>query len=107
MSRKIKSNSLYLNNSYTILLKKKKYNYAGAPWKTQKRIRSLLDFWFRNDLMGVPGDEDGGGMTSFVEFSYMGFYPVTPGMPVYNIGSPQFDDVKIDLGNGKFFEIQA
>jgi len=83
------------------------YNYAGQPWKTQKRIRTLLEQWFRNDLMGVPGDEDGGGMTSFVVFSYMGFYPVTPGMPVYNIGSPQFDKVKMDLGNGKFFEVEA
>lgn len=83
------------------------YNYVGQPWKTQKRIRSLLHEWFRNDLMGVPGDEDGGGMTSFVVFSYMGFYPVTPGMPVYNIGSPVFDDVRIDLGNGKFFEVEA
>lgn len=83
------------------------YNYAGQPWKTQKRIRTLLHQWFRNDLMGVPGDEDGGGMTSFVVFSYMGFYPVTPGMPVYNIGSPIFDQVKIDLGNGKFFEVEA
>jgi len=83
------------------------YNYAGEPWKTQKRIRKLLHEWFRNDLMGVPGDEDGGGMTSFVVFSYMGFYPVTPGMPVYNIGSPVFDDVKVDLGNGKFFEVKA
>ena len=83
------------------------YNYAGQPWKTQKRIRTLLDQWFRNDLMGVPGDEDGGGMTSFVVFSYMGFYPVTPGMPLYNIGSPKFDKVKMNLGNGKFFEIQA
>jgi len=83
------------------------YNYAGQPWKTQKRIRSLLNEWFRNDLMGVPGDEDGGGMTSFVVFSYMGFYPVTPGMPVYNIGSPIFDKVRIDLGNGKFFEVEA
>jgi len=83
------------------------YNYAGQPWKTQKRIRAILDQWFRNDLMGVPGDEDGGGMTSFVVFSDMGFYPVTPGMPVYNIGSPQFEDVKIHLGNGKTFEIIA
>jgi len=83
------------------------YNYAGQPWKTQKRIRILLHEWFRNDLMGVPGDEDGGGMTAFVVFSYMGFYPVTPGMPVYNIGSPIFDDVKVDLGNGKFFELEA
>ena len=35
------------------------YNYAGQPWKTQKRVRMLLKQWFRNDLMGVPGDEDG------------------------------------------------
>jgi len=83
------------------------YNYAGQPWKTQKRIRGLLNEWFRNDLMGVPGDEDGGGMTSFVVFSYMGFYPVTPGMPAYNIGSPQFDKVQVDLGNGNYFEIEA
>jgi len=83
------------------------YNYAGQPWKTQKRIRALLGEWFRNDLMGVPGDEDGGGMTSFVVFSYMGFYPVTPGMPVYNIGSPIFKNVKIHLENGKIFEIVA
>jgi predicted alpha-1,2-mannosidase len=83
------------------------YNYAGQPWKTQKRIRNLLNQWFRNDLMGVPGDEDGGGMTSFVVFSYMGFYPVTPGMPVYNIGSPMFNQVRMDLGNGKFFEVEA
>lgn len=83
------------------------YNYAGAPWKTQKRIRTLLSQWFRNDLMGIPGDEDGGGLTSFVVFSYMGFYPVTPGMAVYNIGSPLFDRVKIRLDNGKYFEIEA
>lgn len=83
------------------------YNYAGQPWKTQKRIRTLLDQWFRNDLMGVPGDEDGGGMTSFVVFSYMGFYPVTPGLPMYNIGSPVFENVKIHLGKGQIFELHA
>jgi predicted alpha-1,2-mannosidase len=83
------------------------YNYAGEPWKTQKRIRNLLKQWFRNDLMGVPGDEDGGGMSAFVAFSGMGFYPVTPGMPAYNIGSPLFRRVKIDLGGGKYFEIEA
>ena len=83
------------------------YNYAGAPWKTQKRIRTLIHQWFRNDLMGVPGDEDGGGMSSFVVFSQMGFYPVTPGNPEYSIGSPFFDHARIDLGNGKFFEIET
>lgn len=46
-------------------------------------------------------------MTSFVVFSTLGFYPVTPGMPVYNIGSPLFTNAKVTLGNGKVFEIEA
>jgi predicted alpha-1,2-mannosidase len=83
------------------------YNYAGEPWKTQKRIRSLLNEWFRNDLMGVPGDEDGGGMSAFVVFSKMGFYPVTPGSGTYNIGSPVFENTIIHLENGKEFIISA
>lgn len=81
------------------------YNYAGQPWRTQKRIRNLLDQWFRNDLMGVPGDEDGGGMTAFVVFSQLGFYPVTPGLPMYVIGSPTFEKASIKLGEGKTFDI--
>ena len=83
------------------------YNYAGQPWKTQKRVRQVLKTWFRNDVMGVPGDEDGGGMTSFVVFSAMGLYPVTPGMPSYNIGSPIFDTVTISLPNGKTFTVET
>ena len=83
------------------------YNYGGAPWKTQKRIRQCLKTWFRNDVMGIPGDEDGGGLTSFVVFSSMGFYPVTPGLPIYNIGSPLFEDVQVSLPSGKVFRIIA
>ena len=81
------------------------YNYAGQPWMTQKRIHKLIGEWFRNDLMGVPGDEDGGGMSAFVVFSQMGFYPVTPGLASYSIGSPFFQKVSIQLPNGKSFVI--
>ena len=37
----------------------------------------------------------------------MGFYPVTPGLPIYNIGSPVFEEVKIKLNNGKVFTLKA
>jgi putative alpha-1,2-mannosidase len=37
----------------------------------------------------------------------MGFYPVTPGVPVYTLGSPIFDDVSIKLENGKTFRLSA
>jgi predicted alpha-1,2-mannosidase len=83
------------------------YNYAGAPWKTQKRVRQLLDTWFTNSPFGIPGDEDGGGLSAFVVFSSMGFYPVTPGTPAFNIGSPVFTDIHIQLQNNKTFRILA
>jgi predicted alpha-1,2-mannosidase len=83
------------------------YNYVGSPWKTQKKIRLLLDVWFKDNIFGIPGDEDGGGMTAFVVFSMMGFYPVTPGIPVYTIGSPVFEKVTIDLENGNTFTVLA
>jgi predicted alpha-1,2-mannosidase len=83
------------------------YNRVGAPWKTQKRIRMLLDAFFPDTLQGIPGDEDGGGMSAFVVFSMLGFYPVTPGIPTYDIGSPVFDKATIHLKNGKDFVIVA
>lgn len=83
------------------------YNLAGKPWKTQQRVRMLMDTWFRNDLMGIPGDEDGGGLSAFFVFSAMGFYPITPGIPEYQIGSPLFSRIKIHLQNGKTFNVIA
>lgn len=83
------------------------YNYAGAPWRTQRAIRRLLRSWFRSDLMGVPGDEDGGGLSAFVVFSMVGIYPVTPGLPVYNIGSPTFSRATLHLDGGVRFVITA
>src|SRR5882724_7441772 len=83
------------------------YNHLGAPWKTQKRVRMLLDTWFTDTLLGIPGDEDGGGMCAFVVFSMMGFYPTSPGVPAYDIGSPVFTRVSIRLQNGKLAQILA
>ena len=83
------------------------YNRVGAPWKAQERVRMLLESFFTDELQGIPGDEDGGGMSAFVVFSMLGFYPVTPGIPVYDIGSPVFDKATIHLKNGKDFVIVA
>ena len=83
------------------------YNYVGAPWKTQQMIRLLLTTWFPDNVFGIPGDEDGGGMSAFVVFSSIGFYPVTPGIPGYTIGSPVFSRVTITLDNGRRFTVVA
>ena len=83
------------------------YNYLGAPWKTQKRIRQLLEAFYPDQIHGIPGDEDGGGMSAFVVFSMMGFYPVTSGVPIYTLGSGVFDRVEIKLPNGRAFSLVA
>ncbi len=83
------------------------YNHLGAPWKTQKRVRQLLEYMFPDSPNGIPGDEDGGGLSAFVVFSMMGFYPTEAGVPAYEMGSPIFDKVTIRLHNGKTFRIIA
>jgi predicted alpha-1,2-mannosidase len=83
------------------------YNYAGQPWRTQRRVREIMDMWFDDKPMGIPGDEDGGGLCSWYVFSAMGFYPVTPGSGEYTIGSPFFESVRIELPDGKTFAVVA
>jgi predicted alpha-1,2-mannosidase len=83
------------------------YNRLGSSWKTQKRIRMLLESFFTDTVQGIPGDEDGGGLSAFVVFSMLGFYPATPGIPTYDVGSPVFDKATIHLKNGKDFVVLA
>lgn len=83
------------------------YDFSGEPWKTQRRVRQLMDIWYGDGPLGIPGDDDGGAMSSWYVLSAMGFYPVCPGSPVYEIGSPIFSKTTITLGNGKVFTIVA
>ena len=55
----------------------------------------------------MPGDEDGGGMSAFVVFTMMGFFPVTPGTTTYAIGSPFFEKTTLHLPNEKTFTVKA
>ncbi len=83
------------------------YNYCGAPWKTQQRVRFLLDVWFNDTVFGMPGDEDGGALGAWAVFASMGFFQVTPGIPVYALNSPVFSDVAIQLPENRVFKISA
>ncbi len=83
------------------------YDFSGQPWKTQRRVRELMYVWYGDGPLGIPGDDDGGATSSWYVFSAIGFYPVCPGSPVYEIGSPIFEKSTVRLGNGKAFTIQA
>ncbi len=83
------------------------YNYAGQPWKTQMRVRQILDQQYSDRPDGLSGNEDCGQMSAWLVFSAMGFYPVVPGSGQYVIGTPWFEKTTIHLDNGKTFTISA
>lgn len=83
------------------------YNYVGAPWKTQAIVRHIMDTLFTSKPDGICGNDDCGQMSAWYVMSAMGFYQVTPGHPVYAIGSPLFESVTVRLENGKSFVVQA
>jgi len=83
------------------------YNYANQPWKAQEKVRMVMDKLYTATPDGYCGDEDNGQTSAWYVFSALGFYPVTPGVPEYVIGSPLFDKVTMHLQNGNTFTIEA
>jgi predicted alpha-1,2-mannosidase len=77
------------------------YNYALQPWKTQEKVRYVLDNLYGSQEDGYCGDEDNGQTSAWFLFSSMGFYPVAPVTGQYLIGSPLYEKVEISLSNGK------
>jgi predicted alpha-1,2-mannosidase len=83
------------------------YNYAGQPWKTQRRVRQIMDQFYKPTPDGLIGNEDCGQISAWYVLSAAGFYPVTPGSTTYAIGTPLFPEVEFNLENGKTFRIVA
>ncbi len=77
------------------------YNYAGAPWKTQERVASLMDTMYDNQPNGLAGNEDCGQMSAWYIISALGFYPVDPVSGNYVFGTPLFDRAAVHMGEGK------
>ena len=83
------------------------YNYAKQPWKTQHKVRDVMEKLYSATPDGYCGDEDNGQTSAWYIFSALGFYPVTPGVPEYVFGSPLFKKATINLQNGNKFTIYA
>ncbi|NMH87140.1 glycoside hydrolase family 92 protein [Flavivirga sp. Y03] len=83
------------------------YNYAKQPWKTQTKVRDIMNKLYLPTPDGYCGDEDNGQTSAWYVFSALGFYPVAPATNQYIIGSPLFDVVKLHLQNGNTFTISA
>ena len=83
------------------------YNYSGEPWKTQYRVREIMNKLYTATPDGYCGDEDNGQTSAWYVFSALGFYPVCPGTDEYILGTPLFKSAKLHLENGKTITIKA
>lgn len=83
------------------------YNWTNQPWKSQEIIRKTLAMQYKSTPDGLGGNDDCGQMSAWYIFSSLGFYPVAPGNNEYAIGSPTIQYAKINLENGKTFEIKT
>ncbi len=74
------------------------FNYCGEPWKTQELVRKHTSVEnFRNQPVGINGNDDCGQMSAWYIFGVMGLYPVVPASGVYCIGAPQFPAITMKL----------
>jgi predicted alpha-1,2-mannosidase len=83
------------------------YNWTNQPYKTQERVRMILEKMYGNKEDGLCGNDDAGQMSAWYVFSSLGFYPVTPGSENYALGSPLVEEAIISLENGKIITIRA
>lgn len=83
------------------------YNWTSQPWKTQYWVREIMDKKYVNRIDGLCGNDDCGQMSAWYIFTAMGFYPVCPGSEELVLGAPYLPYLKLNLENGKSFEIKA
>ena len=78
------------------------FNWAGKPWLTQKWSRSIIDRYYGcGTANAYLGDEDQGQMSAWFVMAALGLFQTDGGCrtdPIYEIASPLFEKVEIDLG---------
>jgi predicted alpha-1,2-mannosidase len=77
------------------------YAYSGSHWKTQARVRMLLEAMYRAAPDGLAGNEDCGQMSAWYVLGALGLYAVDPISANWVFGSPLVDRAEVDVGGGR------
>jgi predicted alpha-1,2-mannosidase len=83
------------------------YNFTNSPWKTQERVRMIMNEMYGAGEDGLCGNDDAGQMSAWYIFSALGFYPLCPGSERYELGSPAIIKARIALPNKKILKIRT
>lgn len=87
------------------------FNEIGLPEQTQKWTRLICEAAYGTDAFGLCGNEDVGQMSAWYVLASIGIHPINPGDNKYQITSPVFNKIEIQLDekyyNGNKFTILA
>lgn len=87
------------------------FNRLGAPWLTQEWTRKICARAYHNGVEGLVGNEDVGQMSAWYVLAATGIHPVCPGNTRYEITSPVFSRIELQLDSryarGRAFVIIA
>ncbi len=73
----------------------------GTHW-----AREIMERLYDDTPNGIPGNDDGGTLSSWYLFTSIGMYPVA-GSDLYYLTAPLFEEVRVDLGDGETLTILA
>lgn len=80
------------------------YHWVERPDLSVQRIQQIVNDNYDDSPGGLPGNDDGGAMSSWLVFNMLGFYPIA-GQNLYIIGSPMIPEYTIHLSNGKDLKV--
>lgn len=83
------------------------FDFAGTPYLTQKTTREIISQLYTNSPEGLPGNDDGGAMSSWCVFTSLGIFPEIPGVAGFVVGSPLFAKASITLPSGALMNIDV
>ncbi len=84
------------------------FNRLGAPWLTQKWVRTVCAQAYHNSVEGLVGNEDVGQMSAWYVLAASGLHQVAPGDTRYEIFSPTFNTISLHAAaTGKIFTVVA
>jgi putative alpha-1,2-mannosidase len=76
------------------------FNFVGRQDLSVKYSRHTAKGYYGIDSSGIPGNSDAGAMQTWVLWNMIGLYPLT-GQTTFLVGSPWFERLELDLGEGK------
>src|SRR5210317_2030217 len=81
------------------------YNATNNPRRTSYWTHRILGSQYQNAPDGLSGNEDCGQMSAWYVMASMGMYPLVPGKPEYQISTPWWDAIHLELPSGKELDI--